>query len=258
MRIIFFFVVFIIALYSCSGATNQSTRFAGIPATDTTCLKELEEAKSAIEKGKLMYCHVAGGFFYKPLRSAHEMDSLLKKFGISYNEEILSDVVYGDQTDGCYCGFMKEEIDTRFGSTFIDSLLNVADSLYVLNNLHSTFKYTDCDIKPVYPNDHHTHVDDYSEVFQNDVEKRIKYPAGYIKSTGCDSSAFVDINLYVDKSGNAVITGFWFLFDRKANHKYEKYFEKAITEAMRKTGWTPAIVRGRMVNANVSMRLYFK
>lgn len=255
MRLIFFLTVFIETLYSCT--TKTKSRFDDISKTDTTCLNEVKKAQADIRKGKLTFCHFAGSLLYNPLRSGTEMDSLLKTFGIDYKEEITSDVILEGQTQGCYCDFMKERIDNKFGKTFIDSLLNVLDSLYVQNNINDTFYYAHCDTRPNYPTDTDTHPDEYSEIFQSDFEKSLKYPVGYIKRPNYDSSAFVDVHLYVDKSGNAVITDYWFLFDMKTNHKYEKYFEKEIEKVMRKKGWTPATIRNQKVNSDMVMRLGF-
>jgi hypothetical protein len=255
MRLPFFLAAFIVTLYSCS--TKTKSRFDDISKTDTTCLKEVKKAKTDVQKGKLTFCHFAGSLLYNPLRSGAEMDSLLKTFGIDYKEEITSDVIFEGQTQGCYCDFMKEQIDNKFGKTFIDSLVNVSDSLYVQNNVNDTFYYANCDTRPNYPSDTDTHPDEYREIFQSDFEKSLKYPVGYIKRPNYDSSAFVEVHLYVDKSGNAVITGYWFLFDIKTNHKYEKYFEREIEKAMRKKDWTPATIRNQKVNSDMVMRLGF-
>jgi len=152
---------------------------------------------------------------------------------------------------------MKEQIDKKFGKAFIDSLLNLSDSLYVQNNINDTFYYATCDTRPNYPSDTDTNPDEYSEVFQSDFDKSIKYPVGYIKRPNYDSSAFVDVHLYVDKEGQAVITGCWFIFDIKKNHKYENYFEREIAKAMKKKGWTPATIRNQKVNSDMVMRLGF-
>jgi hypothetical protein len=224
---------------------------------DTTCLEEIKKARQDKQNGKLAYCHFAGSMLYEPLRSAREMDSLLKKAGIGYKEEITSDVIFENQTQGCYCDFMKEQIDDRFGKSFIDSLINLSDRLYVQNNINDTFYYASCDTRPNYPADTGINPDEYSEVFQSDIERDIKYPTGYIKRPNYDSSAFVDVHLYVDKVGNAFINSYWFLFDMKTNHRYERYFEREIEKAMRKTGWTPATIRNQKVNSDMVMRLYF-
>jgi hypothetical protein len=257
MRLLLFLTAFIVTFSSCNRKIKPKSPFENISKVDTTCLIEIGEAKEDIQIGKLIYCHFAGSLLYEPLRNAHEMDSILHKYGIDYKEEITSDVIIENQTKGCYCNFMKEQIDAKFGKTFIDSLLNISDSFYVLNNLSDTFYYANCDTRPNYPTDTNTNPDEYSEVFQNDLEKSVRYPAAYIKKTNNDSSAFVDVHLYVDKAGNASITGYRFIFDMKTNHKYEKKFAIEIDKAMRKRNWTPATIRNQKVNANMVMRLYF-
>jgi len=254
MRILLLLTPFILVI-SCK--KRQSSRFDNISQIDTTCLKALKKAKTDIKNGKLTYCHHAGSLLYISLRSSHELDSLLNLSGLNYTEQMTSDVVYTDQTQGCYCDYMNEMIETKYGKAFIDSLLNLSDSLYVQNNIADTFYYANCDTRPNYPGDTDTYQDEFSRVFQEDLEKVLKYPTGYVKRPNDDSSAFVNVDLYVDKDGNADITGYWFLFDMKHNHKFEDYFKQVISQAMRKTGWTPATIRHQMVNSDMVMRLYF-
>jgi hypothetical protein len=99
-------------------------------------LRALKKAKNDIENGNLTYCHHAGSLLYNSLRNSHEMDSLLNILGLGYIEQMTSDVVYPDQTQGCYCDYMNETIETKYGKTFNDSILNLSDSLYVQNNLN--------------------------------------------------------------------------------------------------------------------------
>src|SRR5688572_20264949 len=129
MRIILFLTVLAITFSSCNDTTGSKGRFDSISETDTTCLKAVKKARADMQADKLTYCHSAGSLLYEPLRSGNEMELLLHQFGISYQEEITSDVITTGQTQGCYCDFMKEYIDSRFGPSFIDSLLNISDSL---------------------------------------------------------------------------------------------------------------------------------
>ena len=111
MRCFIFLTALIVMLYSCSRATKQKSHFDNISMTDTTCLKEVKKAKADVQKGKLTFCHFTGSMLYEPMRCGDEMDSLLNKFEISYKEEITSDVIHEGQAQGCYCDFMKEQID---------------------------------------------------------------------------------------------------------------------------------------------------
>ena len=253
MRSFLFLTAFILTFSVCKRNEKQKSRFDNVSKIDTTCSKALEKARTDLQNGKLTYCHFAGSMLYEPLRCSNELDSLLGNFGIAYKEEITSDVIFADQTQSCYCDFMKEQLDIKFTKSFFDSLLQVSDSLFVQNNLNDTFYYANCDTRPNYPNDSDTHLDEYSEVFQKELEKYIKYPVGYIKR-----SAFADVHLYVDTVGKAAITWCWFSFERQDNQKYEKYFEKEIERAMKKTAWTPATIRNQKVNSDMVMRVYFE
>jgi len=257
MRLFLFLAAFMGLAISCKQKQKQASRFDNISQVDTTCLKALKKAKNDIENGKLTYCHYAGSLLYISLRSSHEMDSLLNISGLGYTEQMTSDVVYLDQTQGCYCDYMNQVIELKHGKKFIDSLLNLSDSLYVQNNLNDTFYYANCDTRPNYPGDTDTYQDEFSIVFQDDLEKVLKYPPGYVKRPNHDSSAFVNVDLYVDKDGNASITGYWFLFDMKRNHKFEEYFKEVISKAIRKNGWTTATIRNQKVNSDMVMRLGF-
>ncbi|MDJ1506015.1 hypothetical protein [Xanthocytophaga agilis] len=250
-------IVGLVAFYSCNSTSKPQSQFENIPSTDSTCLKEVRNAKADIRKGKLTFCHFVGMLVKKSSRSDQEMDSLLTLFGINHQAELVSDVVMEGQTDGCYCGFMREQIDQKFGKTFIDSLLTVSDSLYVQNHIHDTMYYASCDTRPNYPSDTTSYEDEFSERFQNDLDQRLIYPVGYSKRANNDSPAFVDVYLYVEKSGNASITGYRFVFDMKTNHKYETYFKSKIEEAIRIKGWTPATIRKQKVNSDMVMRLFF-
>ncbi len=258
MRLLLLLAVFIVLIISCKHILKQTSRFDNISKSDTTCLKSLKRAKDDIIKGRLTYCYYAGSLLYNSLRSFHEMDSLLNVFGLEYIEEMTSDVIYSGQTQGCYCDYMNETIGVKYGTKFIDSLLNLSDSLYVLNNIAGIFYYENCDTQPNYPTDTDTHHDEYSEIFQKDLDTVLKYPTGYIKRPNYDSSAFVDINLYVDKEGNATITGYWFLFGMKSNHRFENYLKRVINMTMKKSGWTAATIRNQKVNSDMVMRLYFE
>ena len=245
-------VIAIVMLVSCHRAVKG--RFDGIAPIDTLCSKEILLAKKDIGSGKMIYCSYFMGL--SP-RNAHEMDSLLKIEGIEYREEIESDVVLKDQTQGCYCSLMQDRITEKFGGGFIDSLSNIADSIFVLHGINDTFYYADCDLRPNYPGDTNRIPDEFSEIFQHDFEGSLKYPSGYVKRPNYDSSAFVNIALIVDKNGNAKITGYWFLFDMKSNYKFERYFKKRIVLAMKNKNWSPAVIRKRNVTSNMVIRLFF-
>ena len=102
----------LIFIASCRQQNKKVSRFDNISKSDTTCLKELEKAKKDFNKGKLIYCNYTQ---FPRLRCENEMAQLLKKYNISFENEYASDVIIEGQTDGCYCDFMQEQIETQHG-----------------------------------------------------------------------------------------------------------------------------------------------
>src|SRR5687768_10986809 len=121
MRCIILFSIILIV--SCKSRNKHSGRFENISSSDTTCLKAIAKAKTDLTKGRLIYYHHAGSLLYNPLRSEHEMDSLLKPYNIRLTNYNTSDVIISGQTQGCYEDYMNEYLANRFGQGFIDSLL---------------------------------------------------------------------------------------------------------------------------------------
>jgi hypothetical protein len=257
MKFLLYLTSLVYSLTSCENPKTSESHFHNVSKKDTTCLKELADARKDIDNGSLVYCHYAGNIAFYELRSEKEMTFLLRQFNIDFQNAVSSDLVYEDQTQHCYCGLMTEKIQEKYGNRFLDSLLNQSDSLYVVNNINDTFYYANCDLRPNYPGDTDNAKDEYSEILQYDLENDINYPPGYLKKSNDDLSAFVDIYFLIDKVGNATITGYWFEFDVKANHKYESYFESIISRVLKKTGWASAIIRKQKVNSDMVMRFYF-
>lgn len=242
----------------CDFAKKQNkSKFDNISKKDTTCLKDVENAKVDIQKGKLIYCHTMGGLLYHGLRSEKEAISVFKQNNIEFRGVIVSDLENENQTH-CYCSFMEEKIIEKYGEKFVDSLLNIADEKYLINHINDTMYYADCDRKPNYPNDKYDSGDWYSKVMNNEIDKNIAYPKGYIKRPNYDFSAFVDIRFYVNKKGEAKIHNFWFTFDIKTNNKFKSYLESEIRKHIKTENWTPAQIRGENVNSDMVFRYQLK
>ncbi len=255
---IYFFVG---GLMACNNS-SQHEEFRKVPQTDTTCINAIHKAKVDIGNGKLSYCHGHKILHISGLRSHFELDSLLQTYGINtyiaYSDIISTDKVYAGQTQGCYCDFMRYYIDKKYGKSFIDSLIEISDSLFLVNNINDTLYSPVWDTKPNYPSSLDT-VDlrDFSETLQEDIDSILIYPKGYKSRPNVLTNAYVDIDFVVDKSGRATINSFDFTFDLEGNLKYIKYFEKAISENFRKSGWTPATIRYKPVISEVRLRVYF-
>lgn len=255
----FLFIFSLITLASCQFESKPKGSFIeSIKQEDTTCLKEISEAEKEIKNGKLTYCHHSGNIYNHYLRYEKELIEILKENNLEFRNEGSSCIVYENQTEGCYCKLMDEKINQKYGEKFVDSLLNSADEKYLNKHINDTMYYAKCDIRPNYPNDKDDSEDEYSEVMQDEIDKAIIYPKGYVKRPNYDVSAFVNIYFFVDKYGNAKITNFGFLFDIKSNHKFEKYFESELNKIIKTKEWKPAQMRKRNVNSNMVLRYGFE
>ncbi|MDX6183800.1 hypothetical protein SGQ44_15855 [Flavobacterium sp. Fl-77] len=255
----FLFIFLCITLTSCKFENKpQGSFFEFVSESDTTCLKEIAEAKKELENGKLTYCHYSGNIINHYLRSEKELIEVLKENNIDFRNEGSSCVVYENQTEHCYCELMEEKINQKYGEKFVDSLLNIADEKYLIKHINDTMHYAKCDRRPNYPNDKDDSEDEYSEVMQKEIDDAINYPKGYIKRPNYDVSAFVNISFYVDKNGNAKITYFSFYFDIKSNHKLEKHFESELKKIIKREKWKPAQMRKRNVNSDMVLRYGFE
>ena len=238
-------------LYSCGG--SNKSQFDNIPASDTTCIKEVQSAKKDFAQGKLVYCHYAGSLLYVSLRSENEMIELLNKYNISYKNEITSDLVYEGQTQGCYCEFMREKITKKHGQNFIDSLLNVSDSLFVSKNLLDTFYYAECDTYPRYPNGNHN--TEFIDELQSAFYEKIKDMKGYVKIKNDRENAFVNVGFVVNKEGKVSDISFLFVFYNEEDEKYKAYFESQIKQLIEETKWEPATIRKQKVISDMNVRI---
>lgn len=247
-------ILICIIFISCDFVKKQNkSKFDNISKKDTTCLKDIKDAKLDIQKGKLVYCYNVGSLTYHSLRSEKELTSILKQNNIEFRNVASSDIAYENQTE-CYCPLMEEKIIEKYGKKFIDSILVLSDKLYLKNSINDTLYYADCDTRPNYPNDKSEYQDEFSEVLQKELETEIVYPKGYIKKRKNDDSAFVDIHFYVNKKGESKILGFWFIFDVKTNHKFEKDLKTQIKKYLKTENWKPAQIRGQNVNSDMEFR----
>jgi hypothetical protein len=251
-------IILLVLFASCQPHIDKESRFEKVPLTDTTCLKEIAIAKKDIGKGKLFYCHDAGSLLYQPSRCEHEMDSLLEFYGIGYKNTFTSDVIIEGQTQGCYGDYMNEMISDKFGSKFIDSLLYRADSIYVSKNLNKVFDDHELETEPRFPGDTADGNANFNPGLQEEFNKRISYPVGYVKKSKEKQMAFANFNLEIDRFGKAKIKDYYFLFDKEANHKFEKNLKSIFEPLIVNTSWIPATIKKQNVNSVITTFIYFK
>ena len=244
-------------LLSCTKQQHKSIKDSVHPS-DVGCKKELREAQADIDNNKLVYCHYSGNIGFWPLRAQKEMDSLLRKFKIDYQNESSPCLVEENRNYHCYCELMQEEIEKKFGHGFTDSLLSVSDSLHVLKNLDKEYYngslYGSWDKPALFPGD-----SKYDEInhdgLQKAFDREIKYPKDYRFSDPENSLTFLQVYFTVDRYGNAKITDHHIEFydtktkEKNYNAKHWDYLKSIAFPLIEKTKWTPAKIKGVSVNS---------
>lgn len=242
------FLIFLILFCSCNNSPKkQSGRFDNISPSDTTCIKAIKKAKADVAKGKLVYYYHAGGLIYNPLRCENELDSLFNQFNIELASYVTSDLIIPGRTQGCYEDYVNESLANHFGKKFIDSLMYLADSLYVLKKINTFFENHECDTEPLLPGG-----------LQITFDKKIKYPNGYVRKKKADDMAFANFNLEIDRSGKAKIIQSYFVFTDTKNHKFENELRAVFEPILLNTKWNPATIKRQNVNSTFVTFIYFK
>jgi hypothetical protein len=252
-------LVLIIITFSCKQADNKKSRIEYIiPETDTACRKEIDKAKKDFKKGELVYCN-----FHVLLRCESELTELLEHYDIKFENINIRELYINGQTNNCYCDYMKEQIEDIHGPKFADSLLNIADSMYISKNLDKTYEYDAWDKPPLFPGDTTLNPTDHSGL-QQEFENRISYPANYKYKADKKSMAMIKVNLFVDIHGNAKVSECQFVFwnnkTRKEDFNQEFYpeFKRILIPLIEQTKWKPAKIKSFNVSSKSQLFIYLK
>lgn len=229
---------------SCKKEAYEHTVFL----SKKDCKERIREAKKDIREGKLVLYENTSDE-----TSLHERYNLFKEYGISYwrNDSLFGNLDFEMQ---CYCAVMREKIDEKFGSNFVDSIKEVVrKQLFAkYENNEDYFRGYEFDSYPAYPSENGR------DLFI-ELDFELTYPAGYIKGLAENDHNTIEIHFEVDKNGDAKITKYpKIIFELVANRKYEDYFIKQIEKQIKKEGWTPAKIYGQNIKYKTTKRFYFK
>jgi hypothetical protein len=124
-------ILLLLSSLSCHRSNKIKTLEERVEPTDLGCIEEINKAKAEIwYSHRLVYCDFMGSFGSSRVHLERERAFILRSHGIGYQTAYSSDVpTLGKEIDNCYCKFMQERINEKFGNVFIDSLLHIADSL---------------------------------------------------------------------------------------------------------------------------------
>ena len=217
-----FLLTIILTITACNDKKKKSVE-DNVHPKDTNCIKEIAKAKTDTKNNKLVYCNYVGNIVWQALRAENEMQSLLKQNGIEYQDESSPCVIQDNQNYHCYCEFMQEEINKKFGNKFTDSLLYIADSLWIMKNRDRVFdcgSKSSCWDKPaMFPGDSTYDQTNHSGL-QYAFEKKFIYPKDYYFSDGKDLPIMLQVYLFIDENGNAKINDFQMCAWAKINEKH--------------------------------------
>lgn len=273
MRVIFGLILFTVS-FPTSGqnydvmigeiradTTNVIERFRYIehvPTNDTLCTSGIRKAE---RQAKDSLCFVIWtGSFERPLRYENELNDLVKKYGLKFDFELENDVVYENQTQGCYKDYMDKQLMERFGKNFKMRQHLKADSLFLINHLSDTICSLDCDKEPTFIG---------KKVSVSGITMTVNLPVKDKRNewTSNGKAMFavyrphIDLEFVVDKNGDiSTFRLVEFVSMRHENEAFkDRLFELAIKELKDNySKWKPGEIKGVRVNTIHILRVEFK
>ena len=100
-------------------------------SNDSLCINNIKRAKEDISKGKIVFTQQVG-FLFGHLRYEAELKLLCKEEGLYYEVDLITDVIFEGQTQGCYGYYMDNIIKEKYGDDFKSKLHKKADSLSLI------------------------------------------------------------------------------------------------------------------------------
>jgi hypothetical protein len=173
-----------------------------------------------------------------------ELDSICRFYGIIYQPDkgVEQDVQFGDFTHGCYKAFMDREISSKFGSGFIEKILNEADSIYIAKSSKDTVPNYFCDKRP----------EACSKNFTKDFFSNFHYPKSCNLNSlcfGCEECTDCNFRVLflVDTNGFATEYKFYGSHSRFKNESINEIKEHIINCLENFNCWTPGILGNHKV-----------
>lgn len=217
--------------------------------TDSLCMDDIKLAETDIAKGHIFFCHPYG-FGSIDLPQEKYLETLCINNNMRFKKELISDVIFNNQTQGCYGAVMDNYIAINYDKDFKERLFHQADSILLAHN--DTVDYSSCEKRPqiLGKNDYET---TFSIPLTPKLAKEVKMGKG-------NDMPFMDIGFYIDKSG--LSSGFFLNYfmdaDHLSNQKVkEELFNVAITEIKKVKKWEPGEYAGEKVNTEFNVRVFF-
>jgi len=227
-----------------------------VTIVDTSCINGTKRAKQDIQKGKLSYLYYPPMFEY--FRAEEEFKHILQENNIKIIMGFSSCIHLGTPKgfkENCYEKIMAKEIESKFGTNFIDSLKIVAEKRYIVKNPEVIYTYEECDTISRYPN-----TKNYSDFFEKPTrvfDSLYPYPKNYDHKIEKLFST-TEVNFILLKNGKIKNVNAETDFVNPNNKKFTNSFQNKAIEFVKKTKWIPSTRRGIKINSEMRIILEHK
>lgn len=238
---------------------------------DTLCENDIKRAESDIQEGRLSidvsylykrwnWDFTSGEKKYPGFDIKESITPLLEKFNVRLDTTFIYGLSirapYQDYfSEYCYQRRMKEELDNRYGSNFIDSVAKIAERDYLINNPDIILDPLERD--KLAKNEQGITFDDFITKCEMDFELAFVYPKGYQDKSEKPYS-YTSAEFILMKNGEIKNLTVESSFANPANEKYRAYFEKEVREFVQKTKWVHPVYSGLVANSTVTFTFYHK
>lgn len=215
---------------------------------DTTCIIEINEAKKDIENGKIVFCTPVG-FLFGMLRFQDELKEVVESYGLEFKVDLISDVVFDGQTQGCYGAYMTNYIKNKFGNDFREKVYYEADSLYIKRVIDQNriVLCWDCDIAPHLLGEKPD--DNFTLTLYADT---LDFPIDF------EETILIDINFIIelDSTTNNYHISNKVLGTKQNEKYYQNLLDYSINELKKIDKWCPGQLKGSNVRTRQYARIY--
>lgn len=234
---------------------NQDPEYLKNPLkSDTLCLNDITRAKTDLKNfGKFYVETICFGCDSKPFEK--ELDEILQKRKIKKVIESFDCVVYEGQTDGCYRGYILNEMKRKYGNNYISEIENQAEKLMIQNIINKGKVLSVYDLKDSEkPKILSKGLEIDTDHFNSDLKVDFPFEFSWGKSL------FVDINFVNEKNGTIsnIKTDNW-VNDFPSNERLkDKMINFAIGYLKKKCNkWKPGFYKGVKVRTENNLRINF-
>lgn len=215
---------------------------------DTTCINEINEAKKDIENGKIVFCSPVG-FLFGMLRFEDELKEVVESYGLEFKIDLISDVEFEGQTQGCYGAYMTNFIENKFGNDFIEKVYYQADSLYIKRVIdkNKIVDCWDCDIAPHMIGEKPD--DNYTLTLYADT---LNLPIDFNETILMD----IDFIIELDSTTNNYHVSNKVLGTKQNEKYYQNLLDYSINELKKIDKWCPGQLKNSNIRTRQNARIY--